>query len=88
MIMTQSWRANNDVKILLYNTDPLCPDIREISNVAGYVVQYTCKGHPKLKQEREIICASIKRYVFKAVSNSILLFFQVLNSNKMSDICY
>ena len=63
MIMLQSWRANCDVKILLYDTDPMCPDLREIANVAGYVVAYTCKGHIMLKQEREIICSSIKRCV-------------------------
>ena len=60
MIMLQSWRANCDVKILLYDTDPAYPDIREIENVSGYVVSYTCKGHLTVKQEKDIICESIR----------------------------
>ena len=54
MNLLQSWRENCDVKILLYETHPMHPmhpDIREIQNVAGYVVQYTCKGHLMLRQE-------------------------------------
>ena len=63
MAMVQSWRANCDVKLLLYESHPKCPDLKEIENVAGYVVAYTCKGHMTLKQERDIICSSIKRCV-------------------------
>ena len=63
MVMLQSWRANCDIKILLYDTHPLYPDIREIANVSDYVVSYTCKGHLTLIQERDIICSAMKRYV-------------------------
>ena len=55
MIACQSWRANCDVQIILYNTDPKFPDLREISNVARYVVSYTCKGHLMVGQEKDII---------------------------------
>ncbi len=44
MITLQSWRANCDVKILIYETDPNHPDISEISSVIDYIVSYTCKG--------------------------------------------
>ena len=64
MVMLQSWRGNCDVKILLYDTDPLCPDLREIENVSGYVVAYTCKGNITFNQETDILCSAIKRYVF------------------------
>lgn len=63
MVMLQSWRANCDLKILMYNTHPMCLDLRDIENVSGYVVAYTCKGQLTLSQEWEILCTSIKRYV-------------------------
>ena len=63
MVTLQSWRANCDVKVLLYDTNPEFPDMREIENVAGYIVSYTCKGHLTIKQERDIISSSICRYV-------------------------
>ena len=45
MITLQSWRANCDVKLLIYETDPSYPDMNEISSVIDYIVSYTCKGH-------------------------------------------
>ena len=63
MTLLKSWRANCDVKILLYDTDTKYPDIREIENVSGYVVSYTCKGHLTLFEEKDIISSLIKRYV-------------------------
>ena len=60
MVQLQSWRENCDVKILLYETDPNCPNLAEISNVADYVVAYTCKGHQTIRQEKEIIARSIQ----------------------------
>ena len=64
MIMLQSWRANCDVKLLLYDTHPKWPDIKEISNVSDYIVSYTCKGHMTQVKERDIIISSINKYVF------------------------
>lgn len=37
----QSWRVNMDVKVLIYDTDPDCPDMFEISTVSDYIVSYT-----------------------------------------------
>lgn len=59
MIACQSWRANCDIQVILYNTDPKFPDLREISNVAGYVVSYTCKGNLMMDQEKDIISSAI-----------------------------
>ena len=63
-VMIHSWRGNCDIKLLLFDTDPIHPDIREIANVSDYIVSYTCKGHQTLSQEREIILTTLKRYVF------------------------
>ena len=40
--LVQSWRANCDVQILLYETDPLHPDPSEIAKATDYIVAYTC----------------------------------------------
>ena len=63
MIMLQSWRANFDVKVLFYDTNPFFSDMKEIADVSSYVVQYTCKVHLTLNEEKNIIASSIKRYV-------------------------
>jgi hypothetical protein len=56
----QSWRANCDVKILLYETDPKFPDLREISAVSDYIVAYTCKGHVTAFEEKRYIHSTIQ----------------------------
>ena len=50
--LVQSWRANCDVQILLYETDPLHPDPSEIAKATDYIVAYACKGVETLHQER------------------------------------
>ena len=51
--LIQSWRANCDVQILVYDCDPKNPDISEIARVTDYIVAYSCKGNSTLKEERE-----------------------------------
>ena len=51
--MLKSWRANCDIQLLIYNSDPANPNLWEISRVVDYVVGYTCKGDTTLKEERE-----------------------------------
>ena len=41
--LLRGWRANSDIKLLLYYSDPSCPDINEIEEVCRYVVAYTGK---------------------------------------------
>ena len=53
--LLQTWRANIDVKCILFDTDPLHPDIREIDELIKYVCAYTVKKHKTIKQEKEII---------------------------------
>lgn len=52
-VLLQSWRGNCDVQLLVYNSDPKKPDIKEIAKVTDYVVSYSCKGNVTLKEERE-----------------------------------
>lgn len=52
-IMLQSWRANCDVQVLIYNCDPKHPDVTEISKVTDYVVGYATKGNSTLQEEKE-----------------------------------
>ena len=49
----QSWRANCDVQILIYSSDPANPDADDIARVTDYVVGYACKGNKTLVEENE-----------------------------------
>jgi hypothetical protein len=51
----KAWRANCDVKLLLYFSDPTSPDLREIEDVCCYVVAYTGKRHNTSQVEKEAI---------------------------------
>lgn len=55
MNVLQSWRANNDVKILIFDTNAYNPDMEKISNVVDYLVAYTCKGHITAQAEQQVI---------------------------------
>jgi hypothetical protein len=49
----QSCRANCDVTILIYDSDPKHPDATEIAKVTNYVVNYACKGNETLAIEQK-----------------------------------
>lgn len=49
----QSWRANCDISILIYESDPKNPDPSEIAKVTDYVVSYACKGNVALAIEKK-----------------------------------
>jgi hypothetical protein len=51
--MLQSWRANCDLQILIYDSSPSNPNLTEVARVTDYVVSYACKGNTSLKEERE-----------------------------------
>lgn len=53
--LLKSWRANCDVKLLLYYSDPRYPDIGEIEDVCKYVVAYTGKRHQTSRSEKDAI---------------------------------
>jgi hypothetical protein len=43
--LLRGWRANWDIKLLLYYSNPNCPDISVIEDVSRYVVSYMGKRH-------------------------------------------
>ena len=53
--LLRSWRANCDIKLLIYYSDPRCPDISEIEDVCRYVVAYTGKRHHTSQSEKDAI---------------------------------
>lgn len=53
LALLQSWRGNCDFQLLIYDCDPLHPNISEIARVTDYVVSYACKGNTSVKEERE-----------------------------------
>ncbi len=59
--LLKAWRANCDVKLLLYFSDPTCPDLRKIEDVCRYVVAYTGKRHNTSQDEKEAIKNLIMR---------------------------
>ena len=59
MTMMQSWRANCDVQVLLYDQDPLHVQCKDIAAISGYVTAYCTKGNATYHSERESIAALI-----------------------------
>jgi hypothetical protein len=51
--LLQTWRGNCDVQVLIYDCDPMHPNLTEIARVTDYVVSYACKGSTSVKEERE-----------------------------------
>ncbi len=49
----QSWRANCDISISIYESDPKNPDASEIAKVTDYVIDYACKGNNTLAIEKK-----------------------------------
>jgi hypothetical protein len=47
----QAWRANADVQLLIYRSNPDVPDISEIEAVCRYCTSYASKAHQTTRQE-------------------------------------
>ena len=60
--MLQSWRANCDVSVIVYDTDPtkICP--QDIAQISGYVVAYCTKGNASYKKEQIVMSKVIADY--------------------------
>jgi hypothetical protein len=67
----QAWRANCDVSIMIYNSDPAFPDLAEIAEVIDYVVSYACKGNIAYSLERE----QLKDFSRRLVLVSSIMYF-------------
>ena len=57
--MLESWRANCDVAIIVYDADPSEFSARDVATISGYVVSYTCKGGVSYQSEQESVAALI-----------------------------
>ena len=57
--LVQSWRANCDIQILLYEGNPAHPSPEEIARVTDYIVAYCCKGNESLIEEMKQMKALI-----------------------------
>jgi len=56
MYLLQSWRANCDIQLIVYESqDMKFPDPSEIARVTDYIVSYQCKGNESEKTERQLI---------------------------------
>ncbi len=53
--LLRGWRANCDIKLLLYYSNPYCPDISEIQDVSRYVASYMGKRHNTSQAEIDAI---------------------------------
>ena len=53
--LLRGWRANCDIKLILYFSNPNLPDIGEIEDVFKYVVAYTGKRNHTSQQEKTAI---------------------------------
>ena len=51
----QSWRANCDVKMLIYDHDPRQINPDDIANVTDYVVSYVTKANQTFLEETQFI---------------------------------
>lgn len=53
--LLQTWRANADVQLLIYRSNPAIPDVGEIEAVSRYCVAYAGKRYKTTKQEVDAI---------------------------------
>lgn len=53
--LLQSWRANCDIQLLIYDSNPDKPNLEEIRRVTDYVVSYTTKVNQSIPEERKVI---------------------------------
>jgi len=51
--MLESWRANCDVAIIVYDADPSEFSARDVATISGYVVSYTCKDGVSYQSEHK-----------------------------------
>jgi len=81
--MLQSWRANCDVAILLYNHNPYDVNPSDIAAISGYVTSYCTKGNATFQSERQSIAAlinSVKDDITNDQIGTISLGRKILNN--------
>ena len=63
-VLFQSWRANCDIQLLLYDSNPYNPNLGEFVKVADYIVSYITKGNIGYLAEHKIMKELIQKWVF------------------------
>ena len=79
----QSWRANCDVSILIYKSDPNNPDPDDIAKVVNYCVSYITKVNMSVKEERDHVAELIRQSEFESgddIQDLTYICRQILNS--------
>lgn len=61
--LLQAWRANCDIQLILYESNPDDPDPCDIAKVTDYVVSYACKANEALQEEKKQMKSTIMAYV-------------------------
>jgi len=63
MHLLQSWRANSDIQLILYESKDLkSPDPSEIAQVTDYIVSYQCKGNETQLSEKQMIKEFVSQF--------------------------
>ena len=82
--MLQSWRANCDVAVLVYDTDPVDFTPKDISTISSYIVSYCTKGNSSYVEESDTIAGVIEKSNTQFIScentEIIKMVRQILNS--------
>ena len=80
----QSWRANCDVQLLIFESDPYNPNLEEIEKVVNYIVSYTTKVNMTTIQEQKMICEIIRNYDISSEddvnTDLMILYSKILNT--------
>ena len=53
--LLQLWRANSDLSVIIYDTDPMKPSAQDIAAITQYVINYACKGGTTFLAERQLL---------------------------------
>ena len=51
----QAWRANADVQLIIYRSNPFVPHVSEIEAVCRYCTNYASKGHQTTQTENNMV---------------------------------
>ena len=60
LYLLQSWRANVDIQLLLYEHDPDLADAHDIAKATDYIFGYISKGYEKQIVEKQSMLDLIK----------------------------
>ena len=82
--MLESWRANCDVSVIIYATDPNDIVPADIARINGYITSYCTKGNLSYQEEKTSIASVISNYDYCPVrsekSNMSAVLRKTMNS--------